>query len=435
MINIEHMSDNPTRSGGPRPGPRPGSLEAIRRAQEQVGRWQAELLRQVAAWAGAQGVTRLEDIRESWVWDELVCELRLSRPGADELLLDALRLQRLPVVLAALESGELTLRHVRVLLNATVSLTNELVDRVVDAVLPFASELSVAAFRRKTEREVQRVAPATAEEQHVLAVAERRVVRHVLEHGMAEIYALLPADAAATVWTAVQALADTADTADARTADQRRADALTQLACTVLTGEAPAQLPGRHRMAPAIQVTVNLSTLLGYDAEPGDLAGHGPIPADLARRLAVDTSGTLRRLITDPVGRLVDYGRTVYRPPAGLADHVLARDVTCRFPHCSAPARRCDIDHLQAWADGGETNDANLHLLCHGHHRQKHEGGWSVRLRDDGTAEWTSPSGRTYLVPPYRYPTAEPSGEESLPRYTVEACSSAVPDPCRRATR
>jgi hypothetical protein len=148
-----------------------------------------------------------------------------------------------------------------------------------------------------------------------------------------------------------------------------------------------------------VQVSVALSTLLGLDDQPGELAGHGPIPASLARRLAADPTGTWRRIVTDPLGRLVDYGRTRYRPPADLREHVLARDLTCRFPTCHRTARRADIDHLHRWADGGPTAEPNLLVLCERHHKAKEDGHWQARLNPDRSVTWTSPTGRTYTVP------------------------------------
>jgi hypothetical protein len=153
-----------------------------------------------------------------------------------------------------------------------------------------------------------------------------------------------------------------------------------------------------------VQVSVALSTLLGLDEQPGELVGHGPIPAALARRLAADPSGTWRRLVTDPLGRLVDYGRTRYRPPAGLREHVLARDFTCRFPTCTRPARRSDIDHIHRWVDGGVTAEPNLLVLCERHHKAKDDGRWKAQLNADRSVTWTSPTGRTYTVPTATYP-------------------------------
>ncbi|MGH8892853.1 MAG: hypothetical protein ACRDWY_06035, partial [Actinomycetes bacterium] len=76
---------------------------------------------------------------------------------------------------------------------------------------------------------------------------------------------------------------------------------------------------------------VALSTLLGLDDEPGELAGHGPITAAVARRIAAE--GTWRRLLTDPVtGQLVAMGSERYEPPQEMRDAVIARDKTCRGP-------------------------------------------------------------------------------------------------------
>jgi hypothetical protein len=163
-------------------------------------------------------------------------------------------------------------------------------------------------------------------------------------------------------------------------------------------------LPREHGLRPSIQVTVALSTLLGLDEQPGELAGSGPIPASVARRIAADETGTWRRLITDERGHLVDYGRTTYRPPKDLADHVIARDRTCRYPQCNRQARNCDLEHAIPWEEGGETNADNLNAICSRHHHGKHEAGWEPERQPDGSLEWTSPTGHRYREQPATYP-------------------------------
>jgi hypothetical protein len=246
---------------------------------------------------------------------------------------------------------------------------------------------------------------------------------------MAIIQAYLSADDAQTVLTAVQAVADrmraTAPPGQRRTADQWRADALVALCATVLAGRRrrgdrpvagwDGYLPRWHGRRPSIQVTVALSTLLGLDNQPGELAGHGPIPAPLARHLAADPTGTWHRLVTDPLGQLLDYGRTTYKPPADLRDHVIARDQTSRFPGDHRDARRCDLDHRIRWTDGGHTNAANLQALSRRAHFAKDDAGWTVELTTDGTHHWTSPLGRSYDVPADTYPidhTLDPSDQQ-----------------------
>ncbi len=151
-----------------------------------------------------------------------------------------------------------------------------------------------------------------------------------------------------------------------------------------------------------MQVTVALSTLLRLDEQPGELAGHGPIPAAVARRIAADPTGTWRRLVTDPVsGKLLDYGRSTYRPPADLADFVIARDRQCTFPMCTRLARHCDLDHESAYDSDGDTSEPNLAAMCRRHHRAKHEAGWTVhRDPDIGISHWTSATGHTYRSEP-----------------------------------
>jgi hypothetical protein len=222
------------------------------------------------------------------------------------------------------------------------------------------------------------------------------------EHGMAWLSAYLPAPDARTVWLAVQAVADhKSEPGDDRSADQRRADALTTIATSALC--AP-ELPAWQGRRPAVQVTVALSTLLGVDEQPAELDGYGPIPAVLARRIAADPTGTWLRLVTDPRGQLIDYGRTRYRPPRDLTEHVIARDQVCRHPGCHRDARRAELDHITAWAAGGDTSAANLHVLCKRHHKTKHEAGWRVHRHPDGTTRWTSPTGRRYTKPPESLP-------------------------------
>ena len=215
------------------------------------------------------------------------------------------------------------------------------------------------------------------------------------DDGITELWALLPGDGAALIETVLNSLGS-AQTDD-RSADQRRADALVDVFARVLGDPS---LPQQHGQRPAINVTVSIGTLLGGEEQPAHLDGYGPITAAMARRLAADPSGTWRRLVTDNTGQLLDYGRTTYRPPANLTDHITARDKTCTFPGCQRPAKLCDLDHGEAWATGGETNSQNIAAVCARHHNAKHDAGWQVTSRPDGSREWTSPTGHTYARPP-----------------------------------
>ena len=191
-----------------------------------------------------------------------------------------------------------------------------------------------------------------------------------------------------------------------RSADQYRADALVLISQAVLdggdlrlvgTGAVPKGRKGRRTR---VQVTVALSTLLGLDQQPAELAGYGPIPATVARTLAGDPASTWHRLVHDDLGHLIDYGRSTYRPPQDLIDFVTARDQTCRGPGSQRASRTCDLDHVQDWAHGGATSADNLGPQCRRHHHLKHDCGWHLHRQPDGTYRWISPTGHTYDKPP-----------------------------------
>jgi hypothetical protein len=312
--------------------------------------------------------------------------------------------------------GDTTVLHVKAAAEATRDLPPELVAQVEDRLLDRAGQVTVGEFRAAARRLAARVDPRGDEEAHADRYAQRRVELYPDEHGMASIWAYLSAERATALMAALTAHAATLDDAPGaeRGIDQKRADILADLADAIRpahtddTGgpvaDAASPSPGGERRragghGPAVQVTVALSTLLGYDDDPAELAGHGPIPAALAREIAADPTGTWQRLITDSAGHVLDASRA-YSPPPRLRTHVTARDRTCRFPGCRRAATGCELDHIAPYATGGPTTADNLHALCPRHHHLKHEAGWHVHRRADGTTEWATPTGRHIDKPP-----------------------------------
>jgi hypothetical protein len=194
-----------------------------------------------------------------------------------------------------------------------------------------------------------------------------------------------------------------------------------------MTGGSPPGRVGVRIPKVRVDVTVALSTLLGLDEAPAELAGFGPISAEQARALAA--GGTWRRLVTDPLsGAVLDVGRTRYRPPQPMAEHVIARDSTCAGPGCPVPAARCDLDHTVEFhkpraAAGSSVGDSavdapsssepvrgvpgtgrtaadNLGPLSHRCHRLKTDGGFTLRQVAPGVFEWHTPAGLAYRVVP-----------------------------------
>ncbi|BBE23207.1 hypothetical protein MN0502_20900 [Arthrobacter sp. MN05-02] len=155
-----------------------------------------------------------------------------------------------------------------------------------------------------------------------------------------------------------------------------------------------------YRVRASINVTVPVLTLLGVDDAPADLEGYGPVPADIARRLAAHAPSFTRLLTHPETGAVLSVGRTTYAVPADLKKWLRVRDRTCRHPGCNVAASRCELDHTQPWSQQGTTTHENLAHLCRKHHMLKSEGIWHYRQSDAGTLTATSPTGRTYISDP-----------------------------------
>lgn len=354
-----------------------------------------------------------------WLAHEVGAALHLHSSTAGDRIADAARLVReLPHTLKLLEMGHLTIRHARAALDAFVGLPPEQIARLEDEVLPEAVGLSVSEFTARLDRAVHQLAPKLIEDRHQQELDERGVWAKGTRNGTLSLRARgLDPVAGAALMNTLNAISDSyaaadrdtpsenvnsGDTPVGRTADQRRADALLALA-----GEVTEAVPSKPPIG--INVCVALSTLIGQDEQPGEIGGPGfapgsPITAAQARLLAFDPTSTWRRLITDPLGRLIDYGRTKYRPPVALADFIAARDRTCRGLHCNRQAESCDIDHHFDWVLGGHTAEYNLGPICRGDHVTKHASDWKVARLDNGDHKWTSPIGRTYVKRASTYP-------------------------------
>jgi hypothetical protein len=385
-------------------------LEALALLRRQHA-WEAALEAQLLATFQADAVVAAADPDDrEWLSEEVGAVLRLRADFAKNRMVTAHQLVvRLPSTLARLRDGSVTPMQARILAEAVVGLSDDAASTVEARVLPRAEDQTSTQFRRSVTRAIIAVDPRTADEAHRDAVADRRVSLIPAPNGMAILWALLPVAEAMRLKTAIWRLAytrrneqpDKIDGSECASTggrglrlDQLRADALIELGDRYLSEPSP---PGARtrRLAPTVQVIVSLSTLTGDSDEPGELAGYGPIPPQLARLIAAEPGGTWHRLVTDPVGRLIDLSTKRYRPPKRLADHVRARDQTCVFPSCNRRADACEIDHTIPW-NLGPTAEHNLAPLCVRHHHLKHEGDWSYARGPDGTYDWISRNRRSY---------------------------------------
>jgi len=170
---------------------------------------------------------------------------------------------------------------------------------------------------------------------------------------------------------------------------QRRADALARVAEGFLGGETGTN--GGERST--IHVHTDLDTLRrdGEGAE-SHLDSGAHISAETSRRFSCDCG-----VVHWQESESEDYmniGRRSRSIPPAIRRALKRRDHGCRFPGCTVH-KYVDAHHIQHWADGGETKLDNLTLLCRHHHRLVHEGGFSVRMTDQRTPQFTDPAGHT----------------------------------------
>lgn len=328
---------------------------------------------------------------------EVGCALDLAPQTARAKVALARDLQRLPATRVALAAGVIDVPKARLLVDELRPLDDQDAQAVEGRILAAAPGRTRSQLAVRVRRAVLALRPRDAQERQERARQQRRVEVFPCSDGMAGLTYVDTAELVLALHLWLSGRADAAKGpagSDERTMDQLRADVLGDLAQRGLAEE---DLPVRHGRRPQIQVTVAASTLLGLDERPGELAGYGPVTADVARRIAAQ--GTWRRLLTDPrTGRFDELSVDCYAPPQDLVDHVVARDRTCRLPGCRMPANRCDLDHRDPYPRG-PTSAGNLDARCRSHHQVKTHTDTEVVSDGTGGLHLTLPSGRSYHRP------------------------------------
>lgn len=327
---------------------------------------------------------------------EIQVALCLTGVTAGNQLGDAMALRsRVPKVLVALAAGRIDWARARVLVQETSGIGNDLARRVVAEVIEDAAGLTTSQIRRRVRRLVMALEPDAARQRYEDAVEQRRVVADPNPDGTANLLGLdLPPDRVAAIKRFLTHRARKLRRAgDTRSMDQLRAD----LFMDHLSGSGS----GAGSTAKGfVELRVDIATLVGLSELPGEVGGYGPVIADLARQLALDSKDVeWRYAITDPdTGRLHQIGTTRRRPTATQRRYVTSRDPTCPFPRCVAPSGDSEIDHIHEWGRGGPTSVANLAPPCPKHHQLRHRIGWMYQPFTDTDYLWTTLLGHRYTT-------------------------------------
>jgi hypothetical protein len=327
---------------------------------------------------------------------EIQTALRLTRRTAETELGLAQELKhRLPSVREALANGDIDVRRARTVSYGTCHLSDTVAGEVVDRVIDRVPQLTTGQLRALIRKLCFEVDPTESKSRYEQALEERRVVREPTEAGTAHLMILnAPPDLAAEASNLINKIATELKTADeTRTLDQLRTD----VALDLLTGRTNPTTTGRG----TIDLHVDLTTLAGLDDNPGELAGYGPVIADIARQVTEhQQESEWRWNVTDPeTGMVVDNGITTKRRAnVRQQRHVHARNRTCIHPGCRMPATNCDLDHTKPWTQTKHTTVDELAPLCRHHHCQRHKHGWTYTPIQGCDYLWTSRLGLKYTT-------------------------------------
>lgn len=305
---------------------------------------------------------RVRDLEASFAADQLGVVLHQPTRTVQVRLAESRRVRNLlPRTWAAFGEGRIDAFRVSLIGSAAAKLTTSENLIHLDGIIgDYAASHTTAQLKAKLNRFIARWETSDA------AVKEERASRGMWvnhqDHGMSLLIAKIPTTDAIAIDSIYKERAKA--TSDDRTLDQRRADLFVEHLLGVADGV-------KRSSRAVIGITVPVTSLAGLDDLPGEsFDGSFALPAQVVRDLAGEPGTLWFRILTDPLGRILDTTEPRPFPSDALRTSVQARDGTCRFTTCSRPAMECDLDHQIPRPDG-LTNGANLRGLCRRHHNIK----------------------------------------------------------------
>jgi hypothetical protein len=344
------------------------ALVSLHRERQRLEAAQARL---TAAW-DARMVWADDDARSGAAWIAYRCKTPPQDAGGQVRL--ARRLRDLPAVEEALAAGEIGVAHARRLAQAAKR-APQVFARDEGLLLEHARTLRFTAFLRAVAYWEQ-LADADGVETDAIKEHESRslhlsgtwrgrwrldgrgdpvggtIVHSVLSAIEQELF---EAD-----WAVAKAEKgnDVSSLDLARTPAQRRWDALVEMAQRAATAPQDGKRP-----RPLFTVLVDYPTLSGRVCE---LANGTPLtPGQLVPWLA---QADIERVVFQGASRVLDVGVRQRLFTGATRRAVEVRDRHCQGFACEEPAGRCDVDHIQPYAEGGLTTQGNGRTVCPDHH-------------------------------------------------------------------
>ena len=383
------------------------------------------------------------DIRQGWAdvgvrscahWLNWQCGVSIG--AAREKVRVALALQHLPKTREAFASGQLSYSKARAItrigtadneesllsfarygtasqLDRTVRLYRKQYEGVNALMAGYHQR--VFAENSTTDKDVD---PAEAERQGAMHHrAHRQLDTHWDEFGCLEIRARLTAEQGAVVLKALEAAVESlkesepkpetpeaientsTEVSAANVNQHRRADALVLMASQSLESAS-----SNANTADRFQVVVHVDSRVLSGEVHTVPTGEPDCYIEKEVALSVETARRLScscKIVTALTSgsEPLSIGRSNRAIPTAIRRALAIRDGQCQFPGCDCH-RHLDAHHIVHWSEDGETSLNNLIEVCHYHHAQLHEGGYSVQRLSTGDLQFNKPDGSILIATP-----------------------------------
>ncbi len=349
------------------------SMEALHR---QVARLDAFTTEATAAF-DAQGEWAADGAKTSAAWIAKRC--RVPRGAARRRVRLGKALRQLPACAEAWEKGDIGVEQARAIASLHQPRTEDALERDEELLVGQASTMGFEDFYRAMCYWKQLADPDGADRDDEERCAERTVYLEASFDGMWMGQMTLDPISGTIVSNELKRLEQILFEADwteakerlgrqplvdelRRTAGQRRADAMVEMA----TRSRTAPEDGR-RPAPLFTVFVGYETMHGRISE----LENGTVMAPNSLIPFMEAAYFERALFT--LGTRIDVSVQSRLFTGGTRRAIELRDRMCTHPYCYEPAEDCQADHIQMWTRGGKTTQENGRLLCGFHNRMRNQ--------------------------------------------------------------
>jgi hypothetical protein len=345
--------------------------EAVVELHQLTATLEAAKARLAAAW-NSRGIWMAEGAKSGAAW--LARETRVPREDCAATIRLGRRLGAMPVVSAAFEAGEISVAHVRRLMRCCNRRTAVLFRRDEAVLVEAARTLGFVEFCDAVDHWLLRADPDGADASEMERRERRRVSLDSTLAGMWSGSILLDPVSGEIVASELGRLEQRTFEADwaeakaklgrdpvsgelARTRDQRRADALVEMA------QRSARIDAGRAARPLFSVVVGSETL----SRMCQLAsGQVVAPAALVPWLE---AAEVERIVFDGIpDRVISVSRK-RRFTGALRRLIEVRDRRCYHHYCDEPASGSQVDHIAPWIQGGMTEQSNGRMACGFHNR------------------------------------------------------------------